>query len=179
MQKLLLFFAHFCLSSFVHPFPDKENGSLLIQEAPTTDPEVWMNITKIIQLYSYYTEEHYVTTEDHYILCLIRMQNSSKFREGNKVVFLQHGLFDNAHTWVNNLQNQSLGFILADAGYDVWLGNSRGTNYSRGHAKLTTDDQSYWDFSWDEMADYDLPASINYVLSTTKTKSLAYIGHSQ
>ena len=37
-------------------------------------------------------------------------------------VLLQHGLIDSAATWVMNMPKQSLGFVLADQGYDVWLG---------------------------------------------------------
>ena len=38
-------------------------------------------------------------------------------------------------------------FNLADAGYDVWINNIRGTAPSQGHVNLTTNDEAYWDFS--------------------------------
>jgi pimeloyl-ACP methyl ester carboxylesterase len=37
----------------------------------------------------------------------------------------------------------------------------------------------FWNFSWDEMALYDLPAVVNYILKSTAQKNLIYIGHSQ
>jgi len=33
--------------------------------------------------------------------------------------------------------------------------------------------------SWDEMAKYDLPAMLNYVLNVTGHQKLFYVGHSQ
>lgn len=37
-------------------------------------------------------------------------------------VLLLHGVLDSSAAWVLNEPSQSLGFILADAGFDVWLG---------------------------------------------------------
>lgn len=68
---------------------------------------------------------------------------------------------------------------LADRGYDVWMSNNRGTEYSLGHKTLTTDDKEYWEWSWAEMGLYDDPASISFIKEKTGHDKIFYIGYSQ
>ncbi|XP_056671060.1 gastric triacylglycerol lipase-like [Monodelphis domestica] len=145
------------------------------------NPEVLLSVSQIIRYWKYPLEEHEVQTVDSYILTLHRIPYG---RAGNKVsgqrpvIFLQHGLLSSAVSWISNLPNNSLAFILADAGFDVWMGNNRGNTYSRKHATLSTNSREYWAFSFDEMARYDLPASIDYIVEKTGQK-IYYVGHSQ
>lgn len=70
---------------------------------------------------------------------------------------------------------------MANAGYDVWIGNFRGNKYSRNHTNLHPDEDAdkFWNFSWHEMGIYDLPTMIDYVLEKTQKAKLFYVGHSQ
>ena len=36
----------------------------------------------------------------------------------------------------------------------------------------------FWDFTWDEMARYDLPAQLDFVLEYTEQEDMFYAGHS-
>ena len=60
-------------------------------------------------------------------------------------------------------------FVAARAGYDVWLGNSRGNTFSRRHVKFDPDNngKKFWDFSFYEMGKYDLPAVIEKIQKET------------
>jgi pimeloyl-ACP methyl ester carboxylesterase len=100
-------------------------------------------------------------------------------RSGRRVVFLQHGLLDAAKSWLVNFEHQSLAYILYDAGYDVWIGNVRGNTYGKDHVTLSPKTDAFWKFSFDDMATYDVPALINYVVNITGQESIIYVGHSQ
>ena len=115
-------------------------------------------------------EQHEVTTEDGYILTVYRIpglegQNSS----GKPAVFMQHGVFDSAYGWVMNYPEVAPAFVAAKAGYDVWLGNSRGNTYSRKHTTLDPDSDGlkYWGTDWSDMGAKDLPAVFDYLLKET------------
>lgn len=77
----------------------------------------------------------------------------------DKVIFWQHGLFDSSDGAVVNSEDRAPVFVLANRGYDVWVGNSRGNVHSKKSAK----NSSFWKFSFHEMAKYDLPAVLSYV----------------
>ncbi|XP_063445854.1 gastric triacylglycerol lipase-like [Mytilus trossulus] len=145
------------------------------------DPDAYRNVSQLITSKGYPFEEHLVETEDGYILGLHRIP--PKHKQGNNqsrpVILLQHGLLSCSACWVENLANQSLGFILADRGMDVWMGNSRGNTYSKRHKTLKPTDEKFWDFTWDEMAKYDLPATVDYIVKTTNSSQIYYAGHSQ
>jgi pimeloyl-ACP methyl ester carboxylesterase len=144
------------------------------------DPDCYYNITQIIQTKGYPCEEHKIITKDGYILGVFRIPHGRNASKPGRPVLLQHGLLDSATTWVMNFPDQSLGYILADAGYDVWLGNMRGNYYSRAHVKYNPDhDPVFWDFSWDDMARDDLPSMIYYILNVTQQTQIGYVGHSQ
>ncbi|XP_057387123.1 lipase member K [Balaenoptera acutorostrata] len=59
------------------------------------------------------------------------------------------------------------------------MGNSWGNTWSRQHVKLSTMSPEYRAFSLDEMAKYDLPATINFIIEKTGQERLYYVGHSQ
>lgn len=149
----------------------------------TLDPDCFYNITQLIASKGYPWEEHKVITPDGYILGVYRIprgRNALNSSKPGPPVLLQHGLLDTGATWVINFPDQSLSYILADAGYDVWIGNMRGSTYSRAHVKYNPDkDEEFWDFSWDEMASIDLRSMIYYILNVTKHEKIAYAGHSQ
>ena len=46
---------------------------------------------------------------------------------------------------------KGLGYLLADLGYDVWLGNARGTTWSRKHIiyNPNRDLRDFWSFRYE------------------------------
>ena len=56
-------------------------------------------------------------------------------------MYLQHGLLDSSDSFIINEESKALGFVLANKGYDVWIGNTRGNKHSIEHISITKDDK--------------------------------------
>ncbi len=125
----------------------------------------------------YNFEEHKILTSDSYILTAWRI---SKNITKNRPIVLNHGLLDSSFSFILNEKNESLAYLLADEGYDVWVTNNRGNKYSKEHTEMNSrNDKNFWDFTWEDFAEKDLPANIEYVKKIAKSDKVIYIGHSQ
>ncbi|XP_045777365.1 lipase 3-like [Maniola jurtina] len=149
--------------------------------AVAVNEDVHLNATQLIKKHGYGVEEHIVKTDDGYWLTLFRIlpKQVSLDEKPRPVVFLMHGFLGSADEWLLMGPEKSLAYLLSDAGYDVWLGNVRGTKYSRHHVSKHESHPDFWHFSIDEIALHDLPAMINYTLKTSGQKKLHYVGYSQ
>ncbi|XP_021048421.1 tear acid lipase-like protein [Mus pahari] len=157
-------------------------GKIFCLFGPNKNPESKMNVSEIIKHWEYPSEEYETVTDDGYILPINRIphgKDNANNSAPKMVVLCVPGLFSTAGVWVSNPPDNSLAFILADAGYDVWLGNNRGSTWAKKHVTLNPDSKEFWAFSYDEMITYDLTAIINFILEKTGQKQIYYIGHSQ
>jgi len=144
------------------------------------NPEDNMTTTEIILNRGYPAETHLVTTDDGYIIEMHRIPYGkySPPSPNKPAVFMFHCLLCSSADWI--VSPTGLGYALADAGYDVWLGNVRGNTYGRRHVSLNPDtDSEFWDFSFDEFGGIDVPAQLKYILQFTQQDKLSYVGHSQ
>ncbi|XP_075151158.1 lipase 3-like [Haematobia irritans] len=154
-------------------------GSLQLAEASTKPIS---DCAKRIQNDGYPVETHKVTTKDNYILTMHRIPYSPLSPPNGKIkpaVFLMHGMLSSSTDWILMGPGKALGYLLADAGYDVWMGNARGNTYSKKHKYYPTYWQIFWNFSWHEIGIYDVPNMIDYILKNTNQSQLHYVGHSQ
>ena len=124
-------------------------------------------------------EEIEVITEDRYINTVWRLTSQDPLIRNGKSAILQHGLLDGGFTWLI-LEQDSLAKKLCDEGYTLYLPYMRGSQFSRSHLDYDSSlNSDYWEFSFDQMAEYDLPAVINYIKQRDNVEKIYYIGHSQ
>ncbi|XP_055683007.1 lipase 3-like [Lutzomyia longipalpis] len=166
---------------------DAESLTDSLVDGQTGDLLHFPNVIEMIQENGYPVESHEVQTEDGYLLTMHRIPYGKAPGAGpgpNKpAILLHHGLLLSSASFVVLGPEKSLAYLLADRGYDVWMGNARGNTWSRKHIKWDPDNPltrgQFWNFSWHEIGFYDLPALIDYIFLKTGQTKLHYVGHSQ
>lgn len=151
----------------------------------TLHPETHLEFEEYVKYYGYPIERHEVITPDGYILCVFRLQSkeNKEIKTNLSVVYLQHGLLDSSDTFILNEESKAPAFMLANRGYDVWLGNFRGNKHSRSHISLDPDSphdeeaRQFWNFSFHEMGVIDIPSIFAHIHRIT-SKKIHFIGHS-
>lgn len=173
-----------------------ETQSLLVDTTKTTtptpapeknikkrsdDPSIHFTTPQLIVYNGYSAETHTILTDDGYFLTVHRIPFSKKSpkKVSEKTVLLHHGLLGSSADWIIPGPDKALAYILSDAGYDVWLANARGNTYSRSHVSLSTDSFAFWNFTFHDIAQHDLPAVIDYIMGLKGWDiKINYIGHS-
>ena len=162
-------------------------GSLLVVAAfamqhaqATADYPRW---AAIMDKWGYDWEAVKVHTEDHYILTTFHVLGKTGVARPSKSVgsvLIQHGNGEDGSSWLGNYETLPFHLKLVDAGYDIWVGNNRGTMYSWDHETLSSaSDAAYWDFTWAEMGLYDDVANIKAIKAKSGVDKVFYVGYSQ
>ncbi|KYN32645.1 Lipase 3 [Trachymyrmex septentrionalis] len=171
-------------NDFINFLFPKEPGLVRVRRmdrTKTIENAKILDFVGMVEQHDYPAEEHNVTTEDGYNLIIHRISGSPLLdnNKGKKeIIFLQHGILASSDYWILQGPGKDLAFLLADQGYDVWLGNMRGNSYCRSHVNMTIYDPKFWQYSFHEVGTKDLPAMFNYIFNYTDQKDLYYIGHS-
>ena len=80
---------------------------------------------------------------------------------------MMHGWAADHKFWTCNDPELAPAFILADQGFDVWLGNNRGNRFARAHTTIPIDSKEFWDIQSVKMGLHETPDFIDFVLEKT------------
>ncbi|KAJ1911500.1 cholesterol esterase [Tieghemiomyces parasiticus] len=186
VERIISFFIFFIPVKRISRMLSRLTENHLHEEEPK-HPLVEMScFNDMVEYWGYAMEEHTVVTRDGYVLGIHRLPGRpNEATEGpnrpkQPVVLLWHGFMMSSEVFMCVPDKANvLPLLLADAGYDVWLGNSRGNKYSYRHLTRRTWQNKFWDFSLDELAMFDVPDTVDYILAATGVSQLAYVGFSQ
>ena len=153
---------------------------------PSTYATDYKNFYDVMDYLQYSWEAFEVTTEDDYILTLFHVTGNKQgdYKPTEPPILMMHGAYQDAASWISSSAGSDWGSTpyqlqLADAGYDIWLGNYRGTWYSMKHNKYDAyEDKEYWDFITKDMALNDYKQLTEAVRQSTGYEKIFYSGYS-
>ena len=142
----------------------RESRDIRMQE------EKYPEFNAVMKEYGYEWTPYEVVTEDEWHLTLFQVTRQHGMhgieRNAAPPVLVMPGSFSDATSWLESAQDGTpMPLQLFDHGYDIWLGNNRGTRYSNYNPLFPKDCEDKWDFSWAEMGEYDIPAMIDLIIT--------------
>ncbi|XP_049763868.1 lipase member M-like isoform X2 [Schistocerca cancellata] len=140
---------------------------------PPIDPALLMTTEELCREEGFQCETHSTETQDGYQVTAHRILPAAAARGA---VLVMSGLIGCSDNFVLSGRNKSLAYMLADAGYDVVLGNQRGCAYSRRHRKWTRRDPQYWRYTLDDVGRYDMPALLSLTQRLTGNPRVFFVG---
>ena len=90
-------------------------------------------------------------------------------RTASQSVLIMPGLGMSADSWFPSPEyGEPMPIKLYEAGYDVWLGNNRGTSHGLRHVMHhhEEDAEKFWNWSFAEMGTRDIPAMLKTIKYT-------------
>ena len=157
--------------------------SIAVLAAGINAEEDYRRMREVMDKWEYTWDPVKVTTEDGFILTTFHVtgNSSGKFTPTKPPVLIQHGDYGDGAGWLRYYPvGKPMHLQLADDGYDVWIGNNRGTNYSQERTDdLKPTDEAYWNWSWAAMGIYDDVANIKAIKQQSGAEKVFYLGYSQ
>ena len=111
-------------------------------------PDAFKTMEVVCHENGYVFESTTLVTPDGYVLTLGRIPG--KVTDGTTqrkpAVLFMHAQDCDMMEYVSHRPDVAPAFVLAEQGYDVWLGNNRGSKFSHAHLELDPHSREYWDF---------------------------------
>ena len=153
------------------------------------DPDYGRNAPQLIISRGFSYELHHVLTSDGFYLGMHRIINP-RYPEKRSAILMIHGALASAVQYLNSdvggninepvtVIGSNIGFELAKRGHDVWLMEQRGNRFSSNNTSYLPNQRGYWQWSLDNIALIDIPASIDYIREYTGRDQIGIVGQSQ
>ena len=142
----------------------------------------YSEMDKVADKHGFSWEPHQVDTEDGWRLSLLRITavHDEPIKSDKPPLFIIHGAYGSGDSLTKGyFLEPGLPGLLAEQGYDVWLGNSRGAPLSNHNSRDGTwSDEERWDFDWSDMGQYDIPVFVDKIIEVTGKPKVTLMGYS-
>ena len=124
-----------------------------------------------------------VKTEDGWTLTLFHITGDATtgpFEITKPALLMQHAMGTSGVEWLSAINgNEPMAFQFARMGFDVYITNNSGVQYSYENDQYTYNDPEFWMMDWRKWGRYDIPAAVEYIRTQNGGAKVALVGHSQ